>query len=209
MTTAGTSKVQHWRDRLGVDQPLEMWEVLAEEFETGGSHLPPEFDQLADAYDAGGKDPGKRHELEQMLFRIFLTGKADPHKPAPDDFGGRSALCFSGGGVRSATFGLGVLQGLAACMPASPIPKFDFLSTVSGGGYLGSWFSAWASRLEADRKVDGPEAVVDELKKSKTSLDPESEPLLHIRQYCAFLTPKLGLLSADAWTLAATIARNM
>src|SRR4051794_7666184 len=26
----------------------------------------------------------------------------------------RSAICFSGGGIRSATFGLGVLQGLAA-----------------------------------------------------------------------------------------------
>src|SRR5687768_1966009 len=28
--------------------------------------------------------------------------------------GKRSALCFSGGGIRSATFGLGILQGLAA-----------------------------------------------------------------------------------------------
>ena len=52
----------------------------------------------------------------------------------------RSALCFSGGGIRSATFGLGVTQALAA---AGLLKEFDYLSTVSGGGYLGSMLSAW------------------------------------------------------------------
>src|SRR5437868_2014333 len=45
-------------------------------------------------------------------------------------------LSISGGGIRSATFGLGVLQGLAA---VGLLPRFDYLSTVSGGGYIGSW----------------------------------------------------------------------
>jgi Patatin-like phospholipase len=52
----------------------------------------------------------------------------------------RAALCISGGGIRSATFGLGVLQGLAHC---GLLDKFHYLSTVSGGGYIGSWLSAW------------------------------------------------------------------
>ncbi len=47
----------------------------------------------------------------------------------------RAALCMSGGGIRSATFGLGVLQGLARC---GLLDKFHYLSTVSGGGYIGS-----------------------------------------------------------------------
>jgi hypothetical protein len=44
----------------------------------------------------------------------------------------RTALCLSGGGIRSATFGLGVLQGLAR---ANLLERFDYLSTVSGGGH--------------------------------------------------------------------------
>src|SRR5215218_271196 len=40
-----------------------------------------------------------------------------------------SALCLSGGGIRSATFNLGVLQGLAKL---ELLDRFDYLSTVSG-----------------------------------------------------------------------------
>src|SRR5262249_37638223 len=47
----------------------------------------------------------------------------------------RWALCLSGGGIRSATFALGVLEGLAA---KGVLDRFDYLSTVSGGGYIGS-----------------------------------------------------------------------
>ena len=53
-----------------------------------------------------------------------------------------SALCISGGGIRSATFSLGVVQGLAK---AGLLSRFDYMSTVSGGGYIGSWLSAWIS----------------------------------------------------------------
>src|SRR2546425_870115 len=52
----------------------------------------------------------------------------------------RSALCLSGGGVRSAVFNLGILQGLARC---GLLDKFDYLSTVSGGGFIGGWVKGW------------------------------------------------------------------
>jgi predicted acylesterase/phospholipase RssA len=45
-------------------------------------------------------------------------------------------LAISGGGIRSATFSLGVLVALAR---RNLLPEFDYLSTVSGGGYLGSF----------------------------------------------------------------------
>lgn len=65
------------------------------------------------------------------------------------------AIALSGGGIRSATFALGVLQALARA-PAIPfnngsrpdslghrlLPHFDYLSTVSGGGYIGSFFTS-------------------------------------------------------------------
>jgi hypothetical protein len=60
------------------------------------------------------------------------------------------ALCFSGGGIRSATFGLGVVQSLAK---HRLLTEFDYLSTVSGGGYLGSWLSAWI-RVELINSVE-------------------------------------------------------
>lgn len=44
-------------------------------------------------------------------------------------------LALSGGGIRSATFCLGLVRGLAK---NGLLKRFDYLSTVSGGGYLGS-----------------------------------------------------------------------
>src|SRR5690606_32169054 len=51
---------------------------------------------------------------------------------------------------RSSTFALGLLQGMAA---KRVLPSVDYLSTVSGGGYAGGWWSAWLSR-EGRRKGD-------------------------------------------------------
>lgn len=52
----------------------------------------------------------------------------------------RAGLALSGGGVRAATVALGVLQTLAK---EGLLSRFHYLSTVSGGGYIGSalsWF---------------------------------------------------------------------
>ncbi|MES2922376.1 MAG: patatin-like phospholipase family protein [Verrucomicrobiota bacterium] len=50
------------------------------------------------------------------------------------------ALALSGGGIRSATFALGVLVALAR---RGILPQFDYLSTVSGGGYIGSFLTSF------------------------------------------------------------------
>lgn len=114
----------------------------------------------------------------------------------------RTALCLSGGGIRSATFGLGILQGLARC---GLLSKFDYLSTVSGGGYVGSWLSAWITR-----HPDGVAGVERELAQPTTCfLDPEPEPIRHLREYSNYLTPRLGFASADTWAVIATILRNL
>lgn len=56
-------------------------------------------------------------------------------KPDPDSI---RALCLSGGGIRSATFACGVINCLAE-QDGALLRKVDYLSTVSGGGYLGSF----------------------------------------------------------------------
>ena len=70
-------------------------------------------------------------------------------------------LALSGGGIRSATFSLGVLQALAR---RKILSRFDYLSTVSGGGYIGAWLSAWISR-----ERDGIEKVQEQLQNKDKS----------------------------------------
>lgn len=115
----------------------------------------------------------------------------------------RSALCFSGGGIRSASFGLGVLQGLAR---NKLLGLFDYLSTVSGGGYLGAWLSAWIHRHP--KHIEGVQEDLANMQPD-SKLDPEPEPIRHLRDYSNYLSPKLGFLSADTWTLVSTFFRNL
>lgn len=53
---------------------------------------------------------------------------------------GQAALCLSGGGIRSGAFALGLIQAFAR---AGLLDRFHYLSTVSGGGYTGSWLQRW------------------------------------------------------------------
>ncbi|MEJ1160335.1 hypothetical protein [Prosthecomicrobium sp. N25] len=50
-----------------------------------------------------------------------------------------AGLALSGGGIRSAAFGLGVLQALA---DRKAFDRIDYLSMVSGGGYIGAALTA-------------------------------------------------------------------
>ena len=56
-------------------------------------------------------------------------------------------LSLSGGGIRSATFCLGVLQALAR---KDRLRDIDFLSTVSGGGYIGGFLGRFFTRIVKD-----------------------------------------------------------
>lgn len=204
------------------------------------------------------------------------------------------ALCFSGGGIRSATFGLGIVQALAK---KELLDRFDYLSTVSGGGYLGSWLSAWIRREQMNKfeaklnekkdllkrdedeleqktgeladyrrlagsveavlperikefkdriaqlndeiarlrgeiaqlnlqlfdiynqtQTDGVAEVQKKLKEctipvqAKARLqspNPEPKQLQFLREYSNYMSPKVGLLSADTWTLLAIYLRNL
>lgn len=78
-------------------------------------------------------------------------------------------LALSGGGIRSAAFNLGVLQALAR---ANLLRRIDYLSSVSGGGYIAScltWLSAHAparaaSEFDALPLADGNGTVLDWLR---------------------------------------------
>lgn len=190
----------------------------------------------------------------------------------------RAALCCSGGGIRSATFCLGVIQALAECdvtqvptqqhktqatpdlsgpvlptlaveileavgkdevvqvvrqwrddqgtrqaltaeadelpkramanrhEPIDPknslLGKFAYLSTVSGGGYVGSWLSSWRSR-------DNFENIIANLTGRPSGADVEPPEISWLRAYSNYLTPRLGVASADTWAAIAIVVRNL
>lgn len=102
-----------------------------------------DFAQLASTLDI--PDTQRSAALRTLLERLNdpeQTKRWQEHAQAHPDRKGIAnfmGLALSGGGIRSATFNLGVLQVLAW----TRLLKFvDYLSTVSGGGYIGSCVSS-------------------------------------------------------------------
>jgi Patatin-like phospholipase len=181
---------------------IPLHQVLEEEFAILHGELPRDYEERKAAIvrkcteeirDPDDRDRKIDADLVAELYKS-IHGLQKDQKHA--------ALCISGGGIRSATFGLGVLQGLAE---KKLLNRFDYLSTVSGGGYVGSWLSAWIHR-----HPQGRDGVIEDLKSlRKSKIDPEYEPIRWLREYSNYLTPQMGFLSADTWTWVAIYLRNL
>jgi len=104
-------------------------------------------------------------------------------------------LAFSGGGIRSATFHLGVLQTLAEY---GLLKQVDYLSTVSGGGYIGSWLARWIR-----------EQGIERVEAALPGGAEEAPEVNFLRDYSNYLTPRVGLLGADTWAAIALYLRNL
>ena len=92
----------------------------------------------------------RQDELKYLTERRRLL-----HGTSEQEQVGKSlvGLALSGGGIRSATTNLGVLQGLARM---GILPLVDYLCTVSGGGYIGGCLSALLSVNKASTSAGGP-----------------------------------------------------
>ena len=106
-------------------------------------------------------------------------------------------VALSGGGIRSATFALGVLQVLSRLRL---LRRVHYLSTVSGGGYIGSWLMAWICRAPGG---------LAEVERALCNERQEPLPIKRLRQYSNYLTPRLGWFGADTWTVIAIFLRNL
>src|SRR5512139_1935 len=142
--------------------------------------------------DLHGNEFGRRHIMvpfeaikieEQRALKEIWKARKDQGKPGNEKK--RFSLAFSGGGIRSASFQLGVIQALAE---KGLLSSVDYLSSVSGGGYINAWLTAWfrnrpgAEVFEQAAAVGGPN---------------EPGQVEHLRKYSHYLTPKTGVLSAD------------
>ncbi|HEV2047008.1 MAG TPA: patatin-like phospholipase family protein [Chthoniobacterales bacterium] len=177
---------------------------------------------LPGAVGSGGNEKTARLEFKDLVLRendlLFVADKisekdrrppsTEPSGPAGEPWVSyapvdRVGLAFSGGGIRSATFNLGVLKGLH---DLKVLKHVDYLSTVSGGGYIGAWWTAWrarvgkkfptedlrefpiAHRTDADAKGDPDE-----------KLNREPEEVRHLREFSNFLSPRIGFFQSEMW----------
>jgi hypothetical protein len=224
--------------------PLSIEDVLADEVQI--------IHGKALAAEAEGQDAQEKRKNLNADNR-GLIDRDDDDVQSRDEFYvalnklNQSALCCSGGGIRSATFCLGVIQAFAnydvdagelrgkaaaiarsdesgtaappgdqaneaagsksgTCTPIDPkvsaLGRFHYLSTVSGGGYIGSWLSAWRSRSDFS-------TVVANLTSRPNGPDIEPPEISWLRAYSNYLTPRLGIASADSWAAVAIFVRNL
>ncbi|MGE7471986.1 patatin-like phospholipase family protein [Bosea sp. NPDC003192] len=99
-------------------------------------------------------------------------------------------LALSGGGIRSATFCLGGVQVLAQ---RDLLKGVDFLSTVSGGGYTGSFLSSRLGNGEASSAVANPAG-------------PDPDAVRYLRQNAKYLS------ASDLkkrWAMAVSVLAGM
>lgn len=93
--------------------------------------------------------PAERRYIERRRQALDPAAKLPrAATDAPSAADGLVGLALSGGGVRSASFNLGVLQALHR---RGVLARVDYLSTVSGGGWIGSAFQAL---LASDRSAE-------------------------------------------------------
>jgi len=156
--------------------------------------------------DNGVKSFKQVHEVERQALHLAEVNKIDG-----------IGLALSGGGIRSASFALGVVQVL---LTEGLFRRFDYLSTVSGGGYLGCALSWWLHRAAtgvAPSSTPGAltpyqafrQQLGSKVTGSRTQSDANPSPwrqsnwLAYIRQHGNYLMPRgVGYAS-----LAATVLR--
>ncbi|MFN0299770.1 MAG: patatin-like phospholipase family protein [Burkholderiales bacterium] len=136
-------------------------------------------------------DPARPLTFDEVLQAEQAAGCRPPGKSL--------GLAFSGGGIRSATFNLGVIQALCELRL---LRRFDYLSTISGGGYIGGWLSMFIHR----RGRGNVGSVEEALGKREGNL--EDSAIRFLRSFSNYLTPQVGF-SNDTITAIATYLRNL
>jgi predicted acylesterase/phospholipase RssA len=114
-------------------------------------------------------------------------------------------LALSGGGIRAASFHLGVLQAFAE---KGLLCWIDYLSAVSGGAFIASWFCKLIhTRTAVKNFTANPLKQVEQLLTPRVGQ--ESSAIHRLRQHLTYLTPKSGPLSQSTWLLGATYVHNL
>ena len=129
-------------------------------------------DFLEHVYPAELEEISRRRRTMDESFEDVLKGE-----PSVDM--GLTGLAISGGGIRSATFSMGVIQAL---QKQGLLKSIDYISTVSGGGYTGSCISSVLNEpLNQKQRREVPF--------NDSHQDKEPQGLIHLRNSSNYLTP--------------------
>jgi hypothetical protein len=168
---------------------------LAVRPELGGAKLrdlfaPLPFDVVvADAAKGASADQIAAAEALEVNARRALETAARP-RYAPLAGMDAVGLALSGGGIRSATFCLGVVQVLS---DKGLLGDVDFLSTVSGGGFVGAFVTRRRGvALDPPPWLDGA---------TGGALGPDPDPVRYVRRNAKYLMVEH---LAQRWTMAAS-----
>lgn len=146
----------------------------------------------------GGLDAAMAKQINDAERTAVVARRA--HYQLAADTPHAIGLALSGGGIRSATFSLGVLVALAR---RNLLPQFDYLSTVSGGGYLGAFITTFLNSgapapdatpanttPAAPATPAAPDTPAIGLRRNELPFrrdEGEAEALRHIRHYSKYL----------------------
>ena len=219
------------------EQAVATWDVLHEEFDqlhgkSAETLDPTETATVLEEVEpalVGCSEPERGARIAKAMNEAVYRKRVHALPSA-----GQTALCLSGGGIRSAAFCFGVLQGLAR---RKLLNEFHYLSTVSGGGYIGSWLVAWIHRAAKAESIapaveDDPaqpvehgltEAETHRAKLAKDSLGrveaklahpadltaTVAAPLRELRRKQQYISPRAGPLSPDTWAAFALLQRDL
>lgn len=137
-----------------------------------------------------------KNEYPNLKFEIDSGPAEEPRviECHEDLFG----LALSGGGIRSATFNLGLLQGLNR---VRLLEKVHYLATVSGGGYIGGFWSKWKKNNPLSTWV--PDSYLSRAPNESPPADdtrvPEAPQIRHLREFSKFLVPRSGIFDTETW----------
>ncbi|HVF58421.1 MAG TPA: hypothetical protein VNJ70_01210 [Thermoanaerobaculia bacterium] len=146
-----------------------------------------------EAPESAAPPPGSGYERaypRPLWQREWALTRGRRREVGLDPDGGRVGVGLSGGGIRAATIDLGLFQGIAeldaeagdARKGRRVLERIDFLSTVSGGGYFGSFLG----RLWTRRFINGPGDIVNVLRNANAD---GRNVLRYLRENGRYLSP--------------------
>lgn len=148
------------------------------------SMLPPDFIGIEIAQ-------ARRHRQA-----VGLDPLPEEHSGNPHDAAAIPGLAISGGGIRSAVFSLGVLQAMA---DQQVLKHFSYVSTVSGGSYIGAFYGSLfvPDTLRAGGTQAPPSEFETRAQKAADTLGPKASaskaasvtPISYLRDNCNYLVP--------------------
>lgn len=144
--------------------------------------LEAEFDALDLAKPSDGATANESDGPTQARLRKLF------HRAHANEL---SAICVSGGGIRSAAIVMGALQALERTQALS---SFHYLSSVSGGGFTAGFVAA-ARATPHDESAPLSDTL-------------GGAGLEHFRRAGRYMAPMMGLTSRDSWRLVLEYVRG-